>query len=103
MPQQDPNATPTPRQVAWAEQENARRQRAFQAAHTAWLQDRNELASMLNSAETYEGSSTSDTVVLKRGERLLYELAYVSLVEVQRAPGHYTSGYSGFSFRIAKG
>src|SRR5438067_4871908 len=57
---------------------------------------------MVHTAYTYRGR-TSDSVVLKRDELLFFELPRVSLVEVQRGQGHYVGGYSGFSFRVAKG
>jgi hypothetical protein len=95
-------AAPSDRRTRWADRENARRQALYQQAFVAWQADASELASMVEAARSFAGSS-STSVVLKKGEATLYELPVVSLVEVQRAPGHYTSGYSGFSFRVAKG
>src|SRR4051794_7461700 len=57
---------------------------------------------MIESARSYAGSTDSGTVVLKRGERVFYSIPSVSLVEVQRAPGQYVGGYSGFSFRLTR-
>jgi hypothetical protein len=95
-------AVPNDRRTRWADRENARRQALYQNALVTWQADTSELASMIEEARSFVGTA-STSVVLKEGESVLYELPVVSLVEVQRAPGHYTSGYSGFSFRIAKG
>jgi len=103
MSQSGPTTGFTPHQLRWAEAENARRKHEFDEAYAAWYAERSELASMQAAVEGFGGQPTSYSVVLKREERLLYELPHVSLVEVQRDPGHYTSGYSGFSFRVAKG
>ena len=42
-------------------------------------------------------------VVLKHDEHLFYVLEGAQLIEPKRPPGHWVGGYSGFSFRIAKG
>lgn len=88
----------------WAVRETRRRQRAYQQALAGWEADDSEVAKMITAAETYKGASDSvaGTVVLKRGEKIFYSLPAVSLVEVQRAPGQYTGGYSGFSFRLTR-
>lgn len=90
------------RRSRWAARENARRQADYQRRLRAWQSDADELESMVQTAYTYRGGPSA-SVVLKRGEALFYELPRVSLVEVQRGQGHYVGGYSGFSFRIAKG
>jgi hypothetical protein len=98
--------TPTSHQERWATQENARRTAAYQRAQDAWQADDDELARMVEAARTYAGSPTppvGSPVVLRRGERAFTWVPTARLIEVQRAPGTYAGGYSGFSFRVAKG
>ncbi|MFL6136555.1 MAG: hypothetical protein ACJ74O_02000 [Frankiaceae bacterium] len=90
------------RRDRWAARENAKRAAAYEVAVAAWRTDADELAHMTRTAQDYHGRPTG-SVVLKRGESAYFELPAVSLVEVQRGPGQYVGGYSGFSFRIAKG
>jgi hypothetical protein len=58
-------------------------------------------------AHTFNGQSSSDNpnlpLVLRRNERAFFTLRGAGLVESRRGAGHYVGGYSGFSFRIAKG
>lgn len=49
------------------------------------------------------GGDPSVPLQLHAGERALQVLSGASLIEPRRGPGHYQGGYSGFSFRIAKG
>lgn len=88
----------------WAERETRRRQAAYQQSLAEWQSDDSELVKMITAAKSYQGATDAgaSTVVLKRGERVFYSLPHVSLVEVQRAPGQYTGGYSGFSFRLTR-
>src|SRR4051794_11456823 len=95
--------TKATRQERWAERETTRRLAAYQKALAGWQRDDVELTKMIESARTYAGSTDAGAVVLKRGERVFYSMPSVSLVEVQRAPGQYVGGYSGFSFRITRG
>src|SRR3954449_9992434 len=93
------------RQERWAERETARRLAAFKTAHEGWARLDAELGKMINSARSYRGmpDAGGSSIVLKKNERVFFFLPAVSLVEVQRGPGHYMGGYSGFSFRITKG
>src|SRR4051812_23241761 len=93
------------RQERWAARETNRRRTAYQGALEQWQSDDNELTQMIRAARSFNGSTdvNGSTVVLKKNERVFFFLPAVSLVEVQRGPGHYTGGYSGFSFRITKG
>jgi hypothetical protein len=88
----------------WAQKETHRRQAAYDAALSTWQSDDAELTKMISGARTYEGTTDvgASTTVLKRGERVFYSLPSASLVEVQRAPGQYAGGYSGFSFRLTR-
>jgi hypothetical protein len=49
-----------------------------------------------------EGGGGSTGMMLKAGEAELWD-GSASLIEPRRAAGHYQGGYSGVSFRIAKG
>jgi hypothetical protein len=88
----------------WAQKATQRRQAAYDAALSTWQSDDAELTKMISAARTYEGTTDvgASTTVLKRGERVFYSLPTASLVEVQRAPGQYAGGYSGFSFRLTR-
>jgi hypothetical protein len=93
------------REQRWAEHENQHRQESYREALNAWQLDHDELTRLLRTARSYDGGTASpdSPVVLKRGESVYAELASAGLVEVQRGAGHYTGGYSGFSFRLMKG
>jgi hypothetical protein len=93
------------REQRWAEHENQHRQQSYRAALNAWQLDHDQLTRMLRMARSPEGAAPSagNPVVLKRKETVYAELPSASLVEVQRGAGHYTGGYSGFSFRLMKG
>lgn len=95
-----------------------RRQRAAARAaqHTAethratdanWQSERAQLVDMIRDAEQFTGVTRSETpdltVQLTKDERVLGVLQGCALVEPRRAPGHYSGGYQGFSFKIAKG
>ena len=93
------------RQERWAERETGRRMAAYRQALEEWQADDHELSHMISSARSYTGQpdTGASPIVLKKNERVFYFIPNVSLVEVQRAPGHFTGGYSGFSFRVTKG
>jgi hypothetical protein len=93
------------RQQRWADRETARRMTSYQQALAAWQADDDELTKMIAAAKRFEGAPDAggSSVVLKRGERVFLYVPSAALVEVQRTPGQYTGGYSGFSFRITRG
>jgi len=84
-----------------AEHERERAQAAYQAALVAWQRDETQLRDFLE-ATTQPGGRSSATE-LKASEGCFLDYNAAALVEPRREPGHYTGGYSGFSFRIAKG
>ena len=43
------------------------------------------------------------SMLLKKGEHLLFFSKAADLVEMRKGRGHYAGGYSGFSFHVAKG
>lgn len=77
-------------------------QRAQQAALEAWQREGDELRRLIQMSQ-WPGDTTGNGLVLKRGEALLFTYHNASLIESRRSRGHYEGGYSGFSFRIAKG
>src|SRR4051794_33200123 len=93
------------RRDRWAERETARRIAAFKAAHEGWARLDAELGKIINSARSYRGlpDAGGSSIVLKNNEHVFLYLPTVSLVDVQRGPGHYQGGYSGFSFRVTQG
>lgn len=80
---------------------------AQQRAVAAWEAERTELDDQLSTARTFKGATSAEapeiSVALKKGERAVAVLGGCALIESRRAPGHYAGGYSGFSFKIAKG
>src|SRR4051794_1062803 len=93
------------REQRWAQHENQQRQESYRHSLNEWQVDHDELTRLLRSARSYDGggASADSPVILKRGESVYAELPSAGLVEVQRGAGHYTGGYSGFSFRLMKG
>ncbi|GAC1364765.1 MAG: hypothetical protein NVSMB32_07630 [Actinomycetota bacterium] len=74
---------------------------AYHQALQAWQQDDQMLQRCL--ALIRSGPGAADGMVLKRGEGCFFTYRNSSLIESRRSQGHYVGGYSGFSFRIAKG
>lgn len=76
-----------------------------------WKQQGQELAEMAHLLDTFEGYSPmelaqkqiSSHFVLHKDERMYLTLSPVGLCEPRTQAGHYQGGYSGFSFRLAKG
>lgn len=104
---QPPTNGPRPtREHRWASRQNGARQQRYQKKLAAWQNEATELDRMIAAAAGYSGSPQppdGSGLILKRGETVFLAMRSASLVEVQRAPGHYQGGYSGFSFRIMKG
>jgi hypothetical protein len=79
----------------------------YKAAATQWQEADAHLRSLLQVAQTFTGQTAAENpnlpLVLKRNERAFFTLNGAGLVESRRGPGHYVGGYSGFSFRVAKG
>jgi hypothetical protein len=92
------------RAAARAQQRNTDAQRATDAN---WQSQRAQLVDMIRDAKQFGGFTRAEapdlTVQLTKDERVLRVLQGCALVEPRRAPGHYSGGYQGFSFKIAKG
>ncbi|MGH2747467.1 MAG: hypothetical protein ACRDKB_06040 [Actinomycetota bacterium] len=71
-----------------------------------WREERAELEEMIQVARQFRGLPNSEAGVAfnaKKGE-LIYLVGHgAALIETRRTRGSYQGGYSGFSFRIAKG
>ncbi len=80
---------------------------AARATEATWQSERAQLVDMIRDAEQFTGVTRAEapdvTVELTKDERVLGMLQGCALVEPRRAPGHYSGGYQGFSFKIAKG
>ncbi len=76
-------------------------------ALVAWQEDVDELAAMIDLAQAGSAGTRIDDldtgIVLKKGEAMVAVYEKAVLIEPRRQPGHYTGGYQGFSFRVAKG
>lgn len=79
----------------------------YRAAAAQWQETDANLRSLLQVAQTFNGLTAPDSpnlpLVLKRNEHAFFTLTGAGLVESRRGAGHYVGGYSGFSFRVAKG
>jgi len=72
-----------------------------------WQEEADALRSHLTVATTFAGASAADEpsvpVGLEPGERVFSVLERVALVEPRRLPDRWATGYTGFSFRLARG
>jgi hypothetical protein len=79
----------------------------YEAVMSQWQEADAHLRSLLQVAQTFHGQVAAEnpnlTLVLKRNERAFLTLTGAGLVETRRGAGQYVGGYSGFSFRVAKG
>lgn len=94
------------RRVAWADQENQRRQREHQRADFAWATDDQALAWMIAAAHANPVRAPEElgtSFVPKRGESLAGAFVGCRLIEVKRGASTHRGGSSGFSFRISRG
>ena len=89
------------------EEAHAKAVAAYQKQLAGWQDDESRLQDLVHLARDFSGITSSAEaripVVLRRGEHVFYVLEGAHLVEPKRQPGHWVGGYSGFSFRIAKG
>lgn len=74
---------------------------AYQRALADWQHDDRTYQACLDLIR--RGPGPASGMVLKPGEGCYYTYGNSSLIESRRAQGHYVAGYSGFSFRVAKG
>lgn len=79
----------------------------YQKQLAEWQDDETRLNDLVHLARDFSGITSSTEaaipIVLKHDEHLFYVLEGAHLIEPKRQPGHWLGGYSGFSFRIAKG
>jgi hypothetical protein len=79
----------------------------YKAALAEWQEADAHLQAFLQGATNFKGQTSAENpnlaLMLKRNERAFWTLRGAGLVEPRRGPGHWQGGYSGFSFRVAKG
>ena len=73
----------------------------YQRELAAWESDNETLQHCLGLVQAVPGPA--DGMMLKPGEGCYFTYRNASLIESRRAQGHYIGGYSGFSFKVAKG
>jgi len=79
----------------------------YKTALAEWQEADAHLQALLQGATNFKGQTSAENpdlaLMLKRNERAFWTLRGAGLVEPRRGPGHWQGGYSGFSFRLAKG
>jgi hypothetical protein len=82
-------------------------QNHYTTASAQWKEAQAHLTALLEVAKNFAGQTSAESpnlaLSLRRNERGFFTLAGAGLVETRRGAGHYVGGYSGFSFRVAKG
>lgn len=94
-----------PTKPGWRERRADKREaKEHAAAVTAWQSEQTLLDRLAQAAHaaTGPGGGAGSGIILKAGEVAVWN-GPASLVEPRRQQGHYVGGYSGVSFRIAKG
>ncbi|MCU1450858.1 MAG: hypothetical protein JWP02_3028 [Acidimicrobiales bacterium] len=80
---------------------------AYRRQLEPWQHDADALREHVDVACKFAGATAADEpsvpLQLKRGERVFSVLETVSLVEPRRLPDRWVAGFSGFSFRLARG
>jgi hypothetical protein len=80
---------------------------AYREALEPWQDEADALRSHLTIANTFAGATAADEpsvpMRLAPGERVFSVLERVSLVEPRKQPERWSTGYTGFSFRLARG
>lgn len=100
----EPSNAEIARREKWAAQENQRRQSEYQRADIAWTQDDQAFDWMLKTARSGTGIwAVALGFITRRDESVYGTFADCRLIEVKRGAGTYQGGYSGFSFRVARG
>jgi hypothetical protein len=85
-----------------AEKQAEERRQVEQETFQSWEQEERALKTLIETATTFTGLPDAP-IDLRRGESRFFTLASADLVEPRRGPGHRVGGYSGPSFRIARG
>src|SRR4051794_33865208 len=79
----------------------------YRRALQPWQDEADALRADLNVAISFSGATAADEpsvpMPLAPGERVFSVLERASLVEPRRRPERWSSGYTGFSFRLARG
>jgi hypothetical protein len=99
-----PTRTVVP-QPSWLERRAEKRAvKEHEKAVASWQTDQDLLDRLatVSRAAVDGGGGAAAGILLKSGESLLWD-GVARLVEIHRESGHYQGGYSGVSFRIAKG
>ena len=80
---------------------------AYRRALEPWQQEADALRAHMTMAHTFAGADAGDEpsvpLQLAPGERAFCVLERASLVEPRKRPERWSAGYSGFSFRLARG
>jgi hypothetical protein len=79
----------------------------YKSALADWNEADAHLQALLQIAAEFNGQTSAENpnlaLMLKRNERAFWTVTGAGLVEPRRGAGHWQGGYSGFSFRVAKG
>ena len=84
----------------WKRRRERKALEAQQRAYDAWEHDRDEAASLVEAARTFEGTTT-DELVLRKNEHVFLIVDGASLIEDRRGAGHWEGRSSGFSVPVA--
>src|SRR5436305_8887952 len=80
---------------------------AYRRQLDPWQEEADGLRAHIAVASTFAGATAADEpsvpLQLEAGERVFSVLESASLVEPRRQPDRWVGGYSGFSFRLARG
>lgn len=84
-----------------------RAHKSYERAFSSWNEDDEFMTACIKTAQSFAGAgnpfATDAPATVHPGERVVGFAYGVGLLEPKRLPGHWQGGYSGFSFRIAKG
>ena len=79
----------------------------YRRALEPWQEEADALRAYINVAGTFAGATAADEpsvpLQLAPGERVFSVLERASLVEPRKRPERWSAGYTGFSFRLARG
>jgi hypothetical protein len=80
---------------------------AYRRTLQPWQQEADDLRAHLTTARQFAGATAADEpsvpLQLRAGERVFDVVERAALVEPKRLPDRWVGGYSGFSFRLARG
>jgi hypothetical protein len=87
----------------FAKRRERKAQEQYETALARWESDDAELQQMADAAASFQGVTDQGSLQLHTDERVFMIFTNAALIEPRRERGHYQGGYSGFSFRVAKG